>query len=132
MYTILFDGVCNLCNASINFIIDRDKHNKFAFAPLQSVAGSKILHEHAVAIPDGDFDSIILVKNNKVYKKSSAALEIARDLSGLWPVFYVFKIVPSPIRDIFYDLIARNRYKLFGRSDTCRMPTPELQQKFLS
>ncbi len=132
MYTILFDGVCNLCNASINFVIDRDGHNKFVFAPLQSETGSKILQEYAIAVPQGDFDSIILVKNNKVYKKSSAALEIARELNGLWPALYLFKIIPSPIRDIFYNLIAKNRYKLFGRSDSCRMPTPELQQKFLS
>lgn len=132
MYTILFDGVCNFCNASINFVIDRDKHNRFAFAPLQSQTGSSFLQEHSIAVPDGNFDSIILVKDGKVYKKSAAVLEIAKDLSGLWPLLYMFKIIPSPVRDIFYDLIARNRYKLFGRSDSCRMPTPELQQKFLS
>jgi predicted DCC family thiol-disulfide oxidoreductase YuxK len=131
MYKILFDGVCNLCNASINFIIDRDKNSKFIFAALQSEAGNQLLKQHQISVPAKGFDSIILIKGDKVYKKSDAALEIAKDLSGFWSLFYVFKIIPSFIRDIFYNLIAKNRYVLFGKSDSCRIPTPELKQKFL-
>jgi predicted DCC family thiol-disulfide oxidoreductase YuxK len=131
MDVILFDGVCNLCNASINFIIDRDTHNRFVFAALQSESGRKFIQQHQIAIPDNDYDSLILIKEGKVYKKSTAALKIARELSGLWPVFYAFIIIPAAIRDIFYTLIARNRYRLFGKSDSCRLPSPELSRKFI-
>ncbi len=130
MYVVLFDGVCNFCNSSINFIIDRDKHNKFKFAALQSELGKQLLQTHGVEQP-ATLDSVVLIKNEKIYKKSEAALEIARELSGLWPLLYIFKILPTFIRDIFYDLLAVNRYKIFGKADVCRMPTPELQQKFL-
>lgn len=131
MYTVLFDGVCNLCNASVNFIIDRDKNSRFVFAALQSEAGRRLLEGYQVSIPTKGFDSIILIKNDKIYKRSDAALEIAKNLSGMWPLFYIFKIIPSPIRDIFYNLIAKNRYILFGKNESCRIPTPELKQKFL-
>lgn len=131
MYTILFDGVCNLCNASVNFIIDRDTHNTFVFAALQSESGRKAIHAYKIAIPENDYDSLILIKGEKVYKKSTAALKIARELSGLWPLFYIFILIPAPVRDVFYTLIARNRYKLFGRSDSCRLPDPELNRKFI-
>jgi predicted DCC family thiol-disulfide oxidoreductase YuxK len=131
MHTILFDGVCNLCNASVNFIIDRDKHNKFKFAALQSESGLKLINQYKIVVPENDYDSLILIKANKVYKKSTAALKIAKELSGLWPLFYIFILIPASIRDIFYTLIARNRYRLFGRSDTCRLPGPELNRKFI-
>lgn len=130
MHTILFDGVCNFCDASINFIIDRDPRNTFVFAPLQSDSGRKVLnayHVDAATQPD----SIILIKNGKLFTKSSAALEIARELSGGWPILYAFKIVPAPIRDFLYDLVAKNRYKLMGCRESCRIPAPELQRKFL-
>jgi predicted DCC family thiol-disulfide oxidoreductase YuxK len=126
---ILFDGVCNFCNSSINFVIDRDTNNRFVFAPLQEPAGSKLLKQYH--LPASNFDSVVLIKNGKVYKKSSAALEIARHLDGIWPLLYVFKIVPGFIRDTVYDVIAKNRYKWFGRTDACRLPTPELRAKFL-
>lgn len=130
MHIILFDGVCNFCNASINFIIDRDIHNKFRFAALQSDTGRKLLQQYEV--PDtSTLDSVVLIKNNKVYKKSAAALEIVRDLNGLWPVLYIFKLFPSFILDTLYNTIARNRYRIFGRAETCRVPTPQLKQKFL-
>ena len=130
MYIILFDGVCNFCNASINFIIDRDSQNKFRFASLQSDTGQKLLQQYKV--PDArSLDSVVLIKNNKIYKKSAAALEIVKDLNGFWPVLYIFKILPSFILDTFYNLIAKNRYKIFGRAEVCRIPTPQLKQKFL-
>lgn len=131
MNIILFDGVCNLCNASVNFIIDRDKHNLFQFAALQSDSAQHLLAQHKIAVPAGGYDSLILIKDGKVYKKSTAALTIARKLSGLWPMFYIFIILPVPVRDFFYNYVSRNRYRLFGRRDSCRMPTPELANKFI-
>jgi predicted DCC family thiol-disulfide oxidoreductase YuxK len=130
MYIILFDGVCNFCNASINFVIDRDSRNKFRFAALQSDTGRQLLGQYGVQ-DSSSLDSVVLIKNNKVYKKSAAALEIVKDLQGLWPALYLFRIFPSFLLDILYDVIARNRYKLFGRTDACRIPTPQLRQKFL-
>jgi predicted DCC family thiol-disulfide oxidoreductase YuxK len=130
MPIILFDGVCNLCNASVNFIIDRDKRNTFMFASLQSDRAQELLATHQIP-EENRFSSIILLKNGRVYQKSAAALEIARDLDGLWPVLYGFKIIPGFIRDFLYNLIARNRYRLMGRRSSCRMPEPWLQQKFL-
>lgn len=126
---VLFDGVCNFCDASVNFIIDRDKKNIFKFAALQSEKGQEILDYFK--LPKDDFDSFVFIENDKVFKKSSAALRIAKKLGGVWKIFYPFIIIPEFIRDFFYNLIAKNRYKLFGKKDACRIPTPELKQKFL-
>ena len=126
---ILFDGVCNFCDSSVNFIIDRDKKNIFKFSALQSEKGQEILEYFK--LPKDDFDSFVFIENDKVFKKSSAALKIANKLGGLWKLFYPLIIIPKFIRDFFYSLIANNRYKLFGRKDVCRIPTPELKQKFL-
>ena len=130
MYIVLFDGVCNFCNASVNFIIDRDTNNKFKFAALQSDTGKQLLLQHGVT-DTKTLDSVVLIKNNRVYKKSAAALEIARELNGLWPSLYVFKLLPAFILDTLYDVLAQNRYRLFGKADACRIPTPFLKQKFL-
>ncbi len=127
--TVLFDGVCNFCNASINFIIDRDKKGIFKFAALQSEIGQEILKRYG--LKQHNFDSIILEKEGKIYKKSDAALEIARNIDGLWKNFYIFKIIPSFLRNPIYDLIAKNRYRIFGRTDACRIPTPALKARFL-
>lgn len=127
--TILFDGVCNLCNASINFIIDRDSKGMFKFAALQSEIGQDFLKTKA--FNTADFDSVILIDENKIYQKSDAALEIARHLDGFWKIFYIFKIIPTFLRNPIYDLVARNRYRIFGRTDACRIPTPELKARFL-
>ena len=127
---ILFDGVCNLCNGSVNFVIDRDKSDTFRFAALQSDEGI-----HELTLLNGDpskMNSIILIKDGKVYDKSTAALLIAGELNGLWPLMKVFMIFPRFIRDSVYDIIAKNRYKWFGRTDVCRVPSPELTAKFLS
>ncbi len=126
---VLFDGVCNFCNASINFVIDHDPKKVFRFAALQSTIGQEILQKYSLST--SDFDSIILLKNDRIFLKSDAALEISRSLSGFWSGFYFFKIIPVFIRNFFYDLIAKNRYKIFGREDTCRIPTPELRERFL-
>ena len=126
---IFFDGVCNLCNNSINFIIDRDKNQVFRYAPLQSDFAKEQLIPKG-ANPD-KLDSIILLKDGKVYHKSSAALQIARNLSGAWSLLAGLMIFPKFIRDFVYDIIAKNRYKWFGKRDECRIPTPELKKLFV-
>ncbi|MEA5256299.1 DCC1-like thiol-disulfide oxidoreductase family protein [Arcicella aquatica] len=126
---ILFDGVCNFCNASINFVIDHDPNKHFKFASLQSEFGDAVLKKYQRNTTD--FDSVILLKNNRIFTKSKAALEIAKDLCGCWKYLSLFSVLPSSILDFFYDLIAKNRYKIFGKSDSCRMPTPEFRERFL-
>lgn len=125
--TIFFDGVCNLCNGAINFVIDRDKRHYYKFASLQSTVARNKLPNTSQSL-----DSIVLYKKSgEILYKSNAALEVAKHLRGLWPLLYIFKIVPRVIRDFIYDWIARNRYKWFGKRDTCRMPSPELKERFL-
>ena len=126
---ILFDGVCNLCNGAVNFVIKRDPGNVFKFAPLQEKQGALLLKTHAIDIQK--LDSIVLIENGNVYTKSSAALRIARKMSNLWPLFFVLLIIPNFIRDGVYDFIAKNRYKWFGKKEQCMIPTPGLREKFL-
>ena len=127
---ILFDGVCNLCNGAVQFVIKRDKNNQFLFASLQSVEGKKVLTENNLS-PDKLY-SFILVEDGKIYDRSTAALRVVKKLSGFWHLFYGFIIVPGFIRNGVYNFIARNRYKWFGRKDECMIPTPELKAKFLN
>lgn len=126
---VFFDGVCNFCNSSVNFVIDRDKNQKFKFASLQSELATLKLTPFGVNT--SVLHSIILLKNGRIYNKSSAALEIARNMDGLWPLMYAFKIIPGFIRDLVYDFIAKNRYKWFGKLDACRIPTPDMKERFL-
>jgi predicted DCC family thiol-disulfide oxidoreductase YuxK len=126
---ILFDGVCNLCNGAVQFIIRRDKRNIFRFASLQSEAAKKLLS--SVEMPPDRLDSIILIRNHQVYRESDAAVEIAREFSGGWKLLSWFRILPKFLRDAMYRLIARNRYRLFGKRDVCMIPSPELKSKFL-
>lgn len=129
---VLFDGVCNLCNASVNFVIDRDPSGYFKFASLQSEAARGHLARCGPAFtPTDPPASIVLIEGGACYRQSTAALRIARRLRGLWPLLYGFIIVPRPLRDAIYDWIARNRYRWFGRRDTCRIPTPELRDRFV-
>lgn len=125
---ILFDGVCTLCNASVNFVIDHDPAGRFRFAPLQSETGQAILRK--TGRPAAEFDSVVLVENGRVYEKSDAALRIARHLRG-WRWVWGFRFVPKFIRNVVYDLIARRRYRWFGRRDTCRVPTPGERERFV-
>lgn len=127
---ILFDGVCNFCNSSINFVIEHDKAGYFKFAPLQSEVGERMRDEYG--IDSVSTDSVILVEDGKAYLHSTAALRIARKLDGLWSLAYVFIVVPRPIRNIFYKLFAKNRYRLFGKQDACMMPTPDVRARFLT
>ncbi|AIF67369.1 thiol-disulfide oxidoreductase DCC family protein [Terribacillus saccharophilus] len=125
---ILFDGVCNLCNNSVQFIIRHDKDAYFKFASLQSDFGRQL--KEAKQIPN-DVDSIILVENGKVYMQSSAILRIARHLDGAWKLAAAALFIPRPIRDIIYRYVARNRYRWFGRQDQCMLPSPDLKERFL-
>ncbi len=126
---ILFDGVCNLCNASVQFVIKHDKAARFTFASLQSESGQKLLQQYY--LKQTDFNSFVLIENDQAYTKSTAALMVAKRLNGLYKLFYGFIIVPPFIRDAVYNLIAKNRYKWFGKKDSCMIPTPALQSKFL-
>jgi len=128
-FVILFDGVCNFCNSSVNFIIDNDKNNKFKFASLQSVFGQKILEKFN--LPVNSFSTLILTDGKTYYTRSSAALRIAKHLRFPYNLFYTFIIVPPFIRNLFYDIIARNRYKWFGKRDSCRLPSLEERDKFI-
>ena len=125
---VLFDGVCNLCNNSVQFIIRHDPNARFQFASLQSPQAQKLLAGHRL---EGYLASIVLVEDLEIYTASTAALRIARRLSGLWSLFYVFIIIPRPIRDWAYSIVARNRYRWFGRRDECMVPTPNLRERFL-
>lgn len=126
---ILFDGVCNLCNASVLFVIDRDPKAKFRFASLQSEYGQSQLTKFG--LPTSELNSVMLIDKGELYQKSNAALEIARNLRGLWPLLYAFKIIPPFIRNAVYDWIARNRYRWYGKKDECMIPTLELKARFV-
>lgn len=128
---VLFDGVCNLCNGAVTFIIDHDPDAYFMFAPLQSeVGGARLEPERSGPKPTDALESIVLLENGQRFTRSTAALRIARKLRGVWPL-YAFIVVPKPIRDRVYRWIARNRYRWFGKTDACRLPTPELARRFL-
>lgn len=126
---ILFDGVCNLCNGAVTYIIKRDKKNVFKFAALQSEIGQELISKFN--IDTEKVDSIILIDGKKHYTKSSAALHIAKYLSGAYSLLFGFMVVPKFIRDSVYDYIAKNRYKWFGKKESCMIPNPELKSKFL-
>jgi len=129
LHIILFDGVCNFCNFWVNFIIDRDKDDIFKFAALQSEAGQKLLNKFNLKAED--FDTFILIDGEIYFTKSTAALNIARKLNYPVKVLYYFIFIPKFLRDLVYSLIAKNRYKFFGRRDVCRIPTDEEKEKFL-
>jgi predicted DCC family thiol-disulfide oxidoreductase YuxK len=134
---ILFDGVCNLCNASVAFVIRRDRRQVFRFAPLQSATAQRLLGAHelpeAGGAPAGkdDWQSVIVIEDGRVFHRSAAALRILRGLGLPWSLLSVFVIVPAPIRDWLYDVVARHRYRWFGKRDTCAIPTPDQRARFL-
>lgn len=126
---IFFDGVCNLCNSTVQFIIENDSQNKFHFSSLQSNFGQKFLEENNLKTEN--FDSIILLENNEVYQKSDAAIKIASHLDSPYNYLKLFSILPKFIRDFFYSIVAKNRYRIFGKKESCWIPTAELRSKFL-
>ena len=126
---VLFDGVCNLCNGSVQFLLKRDREGRFRFASLQSDVGRSLMAEHGLAVDR--LSSVLLIEDGRVWQESSAALRIARHLPGAWKLLRVFAAVPRPLRDAVYRWIARNRYRWFGKTETCWLPTPELRERFL-
>lgn len=126
---VLFDGVCNLCNGAVTFLIRNDKNDRFRFAALQSEMGVDLTTKYG--IDTQEVDSIVLIENDKAYVRSDAALRIAKRMSGAYPLLYVFVIIPRFLRDPIYKWVARNRYRWFGKKDQCMIPTPELKAKFL-
>jgi predicted DCC family thiol-disulfide oxidoreductase YuxK len=128
---VLFDGVCNFCNKSVIYVSKIDKRRKIFFASLQSECGKEILNKMNVKIKEDEYESVIFIRDEKLYKKSRAVLEILRESGGIWKFFYVFRIIPSFISDFFYDLIAKNRYRLFGKKESCMIPSAEIKRQFL-
>ena len=129
-HVILFDGVCNFCNASVDFVIARDPHSQFKFGSLQSEIGQAILSDSG--LPTQDFTTFLYIEHGTVFIHSTAALKVARHLTGLWPLLYGLMIVPRPIRDAMYQSLARRRYILMGKRDICRLPTERERHRFLS
>jgi predicted DCC family thiol-disulfide oxidoreductase YuxK len=127
---ILFDGVCNLCSAAVQFVIKRDPKHHFRFASLQSETGQQLLQQHGLSAPYPD--SIVLLEDGKSYARSAAVLRIAKKLQGLWPLMYGFMIIPAFIRDGMYNWIASKRYQWFGKKETCWIPNAELSSLFIN
>jgi predicted DCC family thiol-disulfide oxidoreductase YuxK len=125
---VMFDGVCNVCNASVNFIIDRDGARRFRFASLQSEAGRALCAQHGIA---EDVRTIVLVQGGRAYTESTAVLRVARQLDRPWSLLYALIAVPRVLRDFAYRIFSANRYRWFGRREMCRVPTPELRARFL-
>ena len=147
---LLFDGVCNLCNGAVRFVLERDPAGKIRFASLQSAAARELLQAHAGARPNGPprgntlehssegaddrgpaLSSLLLVEGGRIYSRSTAALRLAGHMRAPWPMLRVGLLVPERWRDAMYDAVARNRYRWFGRSDACRLPTPQEASRFL-
>ncbi len=126
---VLFDGICNFCSSSVLFIIKRDPGGYFRFTALQTESGKLIMKKFNVNLDKTD--SIILIENNKVHYRSDAALRIARKLKGGWKLFYAAVIIPPFIRNFFYDFVARNRYRWFGKRDSCFVPDQALRERFI-
>lgn len=126
---VLFDGLCNLCSGSVQFILKKDKKKQFFFASLQSPIGQTYLQKSG--LPATDFHSFVLIEKDQAYTRSTAALRVLKNLGGGWKVFYALRIVPIPLRDGIYNWIARHRYQWFGRRESCWLPTPDLKRRFL-
>ncbi|NQY93870.1 MAG: DUF393 domain-containing protein [Campylobacteraceae bacterium] len=126
---VLFDGVCNFCNKAVSFIIKRDPKEIFYFAAIQSPIAQKLLKEYK--LNETDLDSVILIKDGHCYTKSDATLEITKDLKGFYSYLWVFKFLPKKFRDYFYDLFAKNRYKIFGKRNSCMIPSSNISKRFM-
>ena len=125
---VLFDGVCKLCNGSVNFVLRRDRAGRLKLAPLQSDYGRKVLEEHG-KISDS-MDSIMFLEADQLTTKSTAIIRISKYLGGAWPLCMIALVIPRFIRDFVYDVVAKNRYRWFGKYDTCRLPDPEFEDRF--
>ncbi len=126
---VLFDGVCNFCNYWVNFAIRRDRKNRLKFTPLQGETAARLLPQYKLTTTN--LNSVVFIDNGRVYTQSSAALRICKHLDGGWKLFYGLIIIPKFIRDFLYNIIARNRYRWFGKKESCMLPTKEVQERFL-
>jgi predicted DCC family thiol-disulfide oxidoreductase YuxK len=126
---VLYDGVCGLCDRSVQLILRNDRRGRFRFAALQSAAGRALLERFHLS-PEA-LDSVVLVEGGRAWRKSRAALRIARRMDAPWPALWPLLIVPPPVADFFYDLLAKNRYRIFGKLDACMIPPPEVRARFL-
>lgn len=126
---ILFDGVCNLCSATVRFVADRDPDHQFRFAAIQSEAGHRMML--AYGIPEGELESVVLIERGQAHRKSTAALRIAKRLKGAWPALYVLIVLPRRVRDGLYDFIGKRRYRWFGRTEVCWVPEQPIADLFL-
>ena len=125
---LLFDGVCNLCNGTVQFVLRNDKNKDAVFSSLQSEVGQQILKENN--LNRSEFDSIIYYRNKKVLIKSTSVLNLLKDMGGIWPLFFPLIIIPTFIRDFIYDWVAKNRYRWFGKAESCMLPLPEYRNRF--
>jgi predicted DCC family thiol-disulfide oxidoreductase YuxK len=128
-HILLFDGVCNLCIGLVNFTIKRDSKEKFKFAALQSETGQALLKTFGLSA--NDLDTFVLIIGEKYFLKSSAGLHVLRELGGVWKLFYALIIIPEPLRDYIYNVVAKRRYRIFGKRANCMIPTPEVKRRFL-
>ena len=126
---VLFDGVCNLCNGSVQFLLRRDRRRRFRFAALQSAAGRALLEQYGLSTQT--LETIVVLEGGQARVRSDAALHLARRLPWPWPALAVFRILPRPLRDALYDFVARHRYRWFGRTESCMLPTPDVADRFL-
>jgi predicted DCC family thiol-disulfide oxidoreductase YuxK len=127
---VLFDGHCNFCSSVVNFLIDRDPRGRLKFAALQSEAGQRLLAAHGLPMPDVP-DTMVFIEGDRAHVRSDAALATTKYLSGLWPLVRVGFVVPRFVRDAVYKVVATNRYRWFGKTESCRIPTPALRARFL-
>lgn len=126
---LLFDGVCNLCNDLVQFLIKRDHQKDFKFASLQSKAGQSLLKKHGLS--KSALNSFVYINENQSFIKSSAILQVLKELGGFYKVFYIFIIIPRPIRDFLYSMMAKSRYTIFGKRDQCMIPSSDTKDRFL-
>lgn len=126
---VLFDGICNLCNRLVIFIIKQDADAKISFASIQSHAGETLLNKYKIS--NSEFDTIVLICGKVAYTKSDALLRIFKIIGGFWKFFYIFIIVPKPLRDWVYIKISHNRYKLFGKRNACMIPSEKIKDRFI-
>ena len=123
---LLFDGNCNLCNSTVKFIKKHDRQKQFSFVPLQSLQGETLLK--TIGLPVGALDTVVYIRNEKYFLRSTAGLYIFKDIGGIWTLLFVLIIIPKSVRDFFYKLIAKTRYALFGSSHVCIIPTPDINK----
>lgn len=126
---LLFDGVCNFCDHSVQFVIKHNKSETIYFSALQSSFGKEQIKK--AGLPTDELKSLIFIENEQIHTRSTGALKLAKHLDGIWKLAYVFIIIPRPIRDFFYNVIAKNRYKWFGEKDACMIPSKEIRERFI-